>query len=74
VVAAAAGPAPGHGHARGGRSQVGYKLLLLVQHLRSDRNAQLDGLARGAVAAGSATGPALAGLEVLPRPERREVP
>ena len=70
--------APGDAAARGDdarirRGQVCDQLRVLVEHLRADRNADLDGLARGAVLQRAAAGLAVARLEPPLRAERREV-
>src|SRR5205085_10533951 len=59
--------------ARAWRRQIGDQLLVLVEDLRADGNADLGRLARGAVLERAAPRLTAAGLERLARAERREV-
>src|SRR4029453_1312030 len=71
-------PATGYAAARrddacGRRGEVGDQLCVLVEHLRPDRNADLDRLARRAVLQRAAAGLTAAGLELPLRAEGGQV-
>src|SRR6266511_1294161 len=73
LVAAARRAAARDDDARAGMCEVGEKLLVLVEHLRSDGHVQLHVLAGRAVLQRASPVPAPAGLEPLVRMEARQV-